>query len=59
MLMGLEDKPLMDEFVALYIGMTGNSSLEQKFRESLNVSTTISVRLTSCDREDKMRAHTT
>ena len=27
-LMGLEDKPLMDEFVALYIGL-GNKKLEQ------------------------------
>ena len=27
-LMGLEDKPLMDEFVALYIGMA-NKKLEQ------------------------------
>lgn len=36
-LMGLEDKPLMDEFVALYIGL-GNKKLEQQFREGLNVS---------------------
>ncbi len=28
-LMGLEDKPLMDEFVALYIGMSSNKKLEQ------------------------------
>lgn len=34
--MGLEDKPLMDEFVALYVGMSGGKNLEQKFRESLN-----------------------
>ena len=37
-LMGLEDKPLMDEFVALYIGLTSNDKLERQFRESLNVS---------------------
>jgi len=34
----MEEKPMMDEFVALYIGMQGNKSLEQKFRESLGVS---------------------
>ena len=39
-LMGLEDKPLMDEFVALYIGLTSNDKLERQFRESLNVSLT-------------------
>jgi len=37
-LMGLEDKPLMDEFVALYIGMSSSKKLEQQFREQLNVS---------------------
>ena len=38
-LKGLEDKPLMDEFVALYIGMiTGSKKLEQQFREQLSVS---------------------
>ena len=37
-LLGLEDKPLMDEFVALYLGMAGNKSLEKQFRESLSVS---------------------
>ena len=37
-LMGLEDKALMDEFVALYIGMTSNKKLEQQFRDNLNVS---------------------
>ena len=36
--MGLEDKPLMDEFVALYIGMSSNKRLEQQFREQLSVS---------------------
>jgi len=30
---------MMDEFVALYIGLQGNKNLEQKFRESLGVST--------------------
>ena len=40
-LMGLEDKPLMDEFVALYIGMSSNKKLEQQFRENLNVSTNL------------------
>ena len=39
-LMGLEDKPLMDEFVALYIGMSSNKKLEQQFREQLSVSQT-------------------
>jgi len=34
----MEEKPMMDEFVALYIGMQGNKGLEQKFRESLGVS---------------------
>lgn len=29
---------MMDEFVALYIGLQGNKNLEQKFRESLGVS---------------------
>ena len=38
MLMGLEDKPMMDEFVALYAGMIGGKSLEQKFREQIGVS---------------------
>ena len=37
-LMNLEDKAMMDEFVALYIGMQAGSSIEQKFRESLGVS---------------------
>ena len=37
--MGFEDKPLMDEFVALYIGISGNKSLERQFREQLKVST--------------------
>ena len=36
--MGFVDKPLMDEFVALYIGIQGNKGLERQFRESLNVS---------------------
>jgi len=35
MLTSLEDKPMMDEFVALYLGVTGGRSLEQKFREQL------------------------
>ena len=36
--MSMEEKPMMDEFVALYIGMQSNKNLEQKFRESLGVS---------------------
>ena len=39
MLTSLEDKPMMDEFVALYLGVTGGRNLEQKFREQLGVST--------------------
>ena len=35
--MGLEDRPLMDEFVALYIGLRSNKKLEQQYREQLNV----------------------
>jgi len=31
-LIGLEDKPLMDEFVALYLGLQ-STKLEQQFRE--------------------------
>lgn len=38
MLLSMEEKPMMDEFVALYIGMQGNKNLEQKFRESIGVS---------------------
>jgi len=33
--MGLEDKPLMDEFVALYLRVSGSQNLEAKFRETL------------------------
>ena len=43
-LQGLEDKSLMDEYVALYIGMSGHKEskeLERKFRESLDVSNTL------------------
>ena len=36
--MGFEDKPLLDEFVALYVGICGNKTLERQFREQLNVS---------------------
>lgn len=38
LLLSMEEKPMMDEFVALYIGLQGNKNLEQKFRESLGVS---------------------
>ena len=38
LLLSMEEKPMMDEFVALYVGLQGNKNLEQKFRESLGVS---------------------
>lgn len=64
--MGFEDKPLMDEFVALYIGISGNKSLERQFRESLNVSvkhgnvkTLPNLISVFCGRMGKMRVPTT
>ena len=35
MILGSDDRKLMDEFVALYVGMAGNQNLEQKFREAI------------------------
>lgn len=37
-LLGLEDKRFMDEIVAVYLRVSGNPSLEAKFRETLDVS---------------------
>ena len=56
MLMGLEDKPMMDEFVALYAGMIGGKQLEQKFRENIGVSRGCRVDKWCSCREDRMRA---